>query len=236
MNAQLSERYALVGGTRRYVVRSATAASVPAASNNGVWEAALASGASLSNDTILCVESITGGAIEVRPVAYRSYFEARSRGGQRMRPLAVSGFIADAGRILVGRRPSDVTQYPGLLEAIPSGSIDRIEGDGSVDPNAALLRELAEEAGIEEQFAALGQALLIHDLFEDMFDLCYRIYLSISMQDAMVRARRVGHYREISCVGAMDLLAQSDELVPTTLAIVDHLLVRGAFAKKNGAQ
>lgn len=221
-----SANYSILGDPRRYVVRSEGSLLRESGAGGKEWAAARAAGLVLSDEVLLCVESIAGNVIVVRPVSYRTYFEARSRTPERFKPLAVSGYIEENGRLLVGRRPGAVTQYPGRIEAIPSGSIDDAPSDGRVDPEAALLKELEEEAGLATSVAEVGEPLLIRDWKEHTFDLCYRLRLSVPIDEALARAKQVGHYQDPRCARLSELTAQSRDLVPTTLAIVDMLMAR----------
>lgn len=231
MSAKVASSYAVIGGPRRFRVCSSE--RVPPRGEEpeeGVWADEIASGSSLFDAVILCVESIEADVIQVRPVSYRAYFEARNRGGERPRPLAVSGYIRDDERILIGRRPNDVTQYAGWTEAVPSGGVEHIAPDGTVDPEAALLAELEEEAGLAKDVRRLGAPLLIQDRGEDMYDMCYPIELSIPIDQALSRAREAGYYRDLECVDLRALAGRTADLVPTTRAIVDYILGCGPFA------
>lgn len=66
-------------------------------------------------------------------------------------PLGVSGLTTWRGMVLVGKRSTRVSSYPGAMECCPSGSIDSSSfgSEGSIDVQKAILEELFEETGIQ---------------------------------------------------------------------------------------
>jgi hypothetical protein len=65
-------------------------------------------------------------------------------------PISVTGLTTWRGMVLVGKRSTTVSSYPGAMECCPSGSIDgsSVGVDGSIDLEKAILLELVDETGI----------------------------------------------------------------------------------------
>lgn len=223
--------YALVFGPGEISIR--LGAAVPAklsAEESAAWDKARSERRGLFDSLMLEVERLEPGALWVRPASYRAFIAARQVGKRRMRALAVSGFMTDGKRLVTGRRPRHVTQYPGRVEAVPSGSVDRVEPDGTVDSRKALLAELEEEAGLVETADAVGAPLVIIDRVENIVDVCHPIRPKRGLDDAVRKARAVGYYGDVACRDLAALSEAVDALVPTTLAIVHYLLGIGPFA------
>jgi hypothetical protein len=227
--------YALIFGPGEISIRlGETSPAKLSAEESVAWDKARSERRGLFDSLMLEVERLECGELWVRPASYRAFIAARQVGKRRMRALAVSGFMTDGMRLVTGRRPRHVTQYPGRVEAVPSGSIDRIEPDGTIDSRKALLAELEEEAGLIETEDAVDAPLLILDRMENIVDVCHPIRPQRGLDDAVRKARAVGYYGEVACRDLAALSDAVDELVPTTLAIVHFLLGVGPFAHAAG--
>lgn len=80
-------------------------------------------------------------------VAYLRDPQLRQKLG--IRPLSLSGVAHTDQAILIGKRSSLVSQYPGWYELAPSGGIDPIAAKGEfIDIKKQALIELEEETGI----------------------------------------------------------------------------------------
>lgn len=125
------------------------------------WEQAVrASAGRLFNGRIAVVRSMTPQAIEVELTEYRRLVAARRDAAiaarLALRPLAVSGLLACADGVVVGRRGAVNTDAVGAWELAPSGGIDAAglaPGD-RVDPVRQLLTECEEELGLGAEHLA----------------------------------------------------------------------------------
>lgn len=156
-----------------------------AANVNVAWDSALARRPHLSDGEILVVDRIVAERdaliVEVARTRYRRFIAQRSGLALGLRPLGVSGVTIVHGPtgesgIVLGRRTSSVTQYPGCWELVPSGGLpaSRAALDGAVDAPGQLLEELAEEVGVKPR-AALVPLGLVEDLDEGVLDLCFLV-------------------------------------------------------------
>ncbi len=189
------------------------------------WEAARASRPSLFDGEILSV--LTWGSsrsltsIECTVVPYSWFFAARADATLSLpvRLLGVSGAVEVDGGFLIGRRSPDVTEYPGTLELASSGAIDRsaLGDDGTVSWRAAFADELREEVGVHGgEIRCLG---LVHDRDHDVFD------IACVVEGAEWAGGGSDEYASVEVVGLDDLVARADQLVPSSAAIVELLVV-----------
>jgi hypothetical protein len=160
--------------------------------------------------------------------------------GLAIRPVGVSGLtLTRDGWIMLAKRSASVTQYPGRLELLPSGGIDdaHLKDGGVVDHHAALLQELAEEAGVASCLCDFVQDLsLIEDDDDPVVDLCSVIALTIDRQTVASGFPRSAEYEEPLFMRPRELAdfaARSKPvMVPTTLALLQNIrerLDRGAL-------
>jgi len=193
------------------------------------WREAQRENERLFDAPLLAVEGILDREIRVRRTSYRHFVAGRAGVGRPVKPLAVSGFVREGSRLLIGRRPAGVTQYPCWWEAVPSGSIDRLGERGEADPVSALLAELEEETGIVAHRADLGDPALVFDRIEQVYDLCYEIAPRAGIDRMYAAARDRGHYTEVALLSFDEVRRRAENVVPTTLAIVGlhHRAQRG---------
>jgi len=184
--------------------------------------------ATLVNNPLLVMHSFARSGAGCRVVGhylgYKNYFIGREQPllHQGIRPVGVSGITvrqkAGGVEVLLARRSETVTAYPGWRELVPSGSLDHTarRHDGSVDVAAALLTELAEEAGLPAtSVRAVTVVALIFDTVDGVYDVGCRIevdevdYLGASVE-----------YGQLEWVRLAELEAVADELVPTSRALL----------------
>jgi hypothetical protein len=145
----------------------------------------------------------------------------------------VSGLVVTRdGGWLFGRRGTQVTQYPGYLESVPSGTLDeralagRPAATGTeLDPVVCLLAELAEEAGIDEAAVTEVQPLGVFlDVDENTVDLGYLLRLRVSVSDlgsVLGRGSSPLEYEELQAFSEseVDRLMAGSAVVPTSKAL-----------------
>ncbi|MBF0497671.1 MAG: hypothetical protein HQK58_14025 [Deltaproteobacteria bacterium] len=164
------------------------------------------------------------------------FFWAQRRGlvlHRRLCPLSVSGVIIldieGEQTVVLGRRSSIVEQYSGVWEFIPSGSIDRraIKESGNIDYTGQLLLELEEEIGIGvNQIKAMKPLGLIHDLVDDVIDVCLALELEPGWNELHPALSLSPEYDEVLLAPAKEvqtMVADGMRLVPTSLGILDLL-------------
>jgi 8-oxo-dGTP pyrophosphatase MutT (NUDIX family) len=195
-----------------------------------LWEQERRVRPGLVDGSVISVSAVDGDRVVTRPCSYR-LFVARERDTAlrerlAVRALGVSGALLigsdDGARsVLLGRRSTDVTEYGGAWELVPSGGIEpaRAGRDGAVDVESALLAELEEEAGIQRDTVVDVVPLgLVHDIAQDVYDVC----LALRVREAP--PERLSEYEESVLVPAHDarawLDAQKRAVVPASRALL----------------
>ncbi len=201
---------------------------------DALWAAEQASRAGqrdeLFDGTILSVSSHSAGAIACQPLSYRFFWAQRKDSGLQRKlkrtALAVSGFTTMSDKVLIGRRNPTVTQYPGRLELIPSGSVDLrfVRDDRSVDYRSCLIEELCQELNSMAKISSITPLALALDRAELTMDVCLKVVLPpfsvipLSSQE----------YSEITLIPQSDLqnfLAKHRcEFVPVSAALIEFSL------------
>jgi len=222
----------------RVVADPALAAGAPpldaalAARVDALFEAERARrGGALWNGALLAFVAREGSLVRGRFVEYKRFLAQRLdpslAAALDVVPLAVGGLLRRAGAVAFGRRPGDVTQYPGFLELAPSGGLGRSSAlrDGTIDFRRQLLDELEEETGISRAAVLRVEPFaLVRD--QGVLDLVAEIDLFPDAEAAAARA--ADRYRALEWIGEADLPAfaarRRAEIVPGSLAA---LRVRG---------
>ncbi|MSP59278.1 MAG: HAD family phosphatase [Myxococcales bacterium] len=205
---------------------------------DATWAAAVSERPGLRDGEIVALTSWRasgdGVHVDAELTHYRRFLAQRRGIPVGVHPLGVTAVTRLTGRgddrLVLGRRASGVTQYPGCWELVPSGGIARrrVATDGSVDVEGQVLEELEEELGVpSEQVMAIVPVGLIEDLDDGVVDLCYRIDV-----DADEEAVRRGILRHLEYI-AVELLppaevvafctGRGEGMVPTVPALIDLL-------------
>lgn len=146
-------------------------------------------------------------------------------------PVGVSGVsVLRTGNrewAVVARRAHHMTQYPGYLELVPSGTIDAAfaRPEGNVDIEGKLLEEFEEETTLSrvcvKSIATIG---LVFDIDDNNYDVCCRLELECDRAALEKGIIASGEYLEPQLVAwdALDRFAHDhqDDMIPSSLAIV----------------
>ena len=139
-------------------------------------------GGSLTNGTILNLGLINKVGerlvLKCHAIEYKHLLAQRSGLELGITPLAVSGityYQSDDQKVfLLAKRSDKVTQFPGMFELVPSGSIDVSvinSATSEVDFKGQLIKELEEEIGVDEdQVINSREFCLVRDE-ENVFDI-----------------------------------------------------------------
>lgn len=145
----------------------------------------------LTDGEILCYAGhrTNGGMLEVDVfISKYRYFLARFQDQSipvRVTPLGISGLLLDSeGKTLAARR-TEVTEYPGQLELVPSGGMDVTNVIlGRADFELQILEELEEETGIcGSAVTQVSAFCLIGDAVHGVMDLGCVITLGTKLKN-----------------------------------------------------
>lgn len=192
----------------------------------------------LHNGTVFAVSGFEdkSGDIGVSgyPVPYKDFLAEHTDQSIHLgiRPVGVSGLllVQDAQNVryvVFARRKTTVTQWPGRLELVPSGSIDaeQPKTDGIVSYEMQIVGELMEEAGVSptDVMSVKGFAL-VYDPHDRVYDICCRIELSLRKEALGKSFRDSAEYEQPVFVPYRELeqfaVSHEEEIVPTSLALL----------------
>ena len=138
-------------------------------------------------------------------------------------PLAVSGVCQNAeGAVLLAQR-SDVTEYQGRSEFVPSGGISERHGsDRTVAFKDQLVEEFVEETGQSvDAVTSIEKLALVRDLHHNVVDICCVVGTNLRSD---MEFRHSAEYCAMEWVLPSQLAV--NRLVPTSVAILDVLNAR----------
>jgi len=200
------------------------------------WQRAVEeSGGQLFNGTFLNLISYklteTGLRALTHFAEYKYFYVHRLRPklGLRVKAIGVSGItLVEGDMALVARRGESMTQYPGLLELVPSGTVDRscADEDGTVRYEAKLLEELREETGV--LFSRVEEVrgfAFTHDRVDNSYDACCLVRLGVRGQDMLDAFDAGDEYTEPRLVHVTELPAfverHEGDIMPVTKGLVE---------------
>lgn len=192
----------------------------------------------LFNGTVLNTSTIAYDGehikISAHNISYKDFLAERHDPSLKfgIRSIGVSGIllVQDAQKlvyVVFASRKMTVTQWPGRLELVPSGSIDarHVDSFGTVSYKKQILEELAEEVGINEKDVktATGFAL-VYDARERVYDICCVVEVSLQKEDLERMFKDSMEYERPVYVLYEDLpqfiSKHKEEIVPTSLALL----------------
>jgi hypothetical protein len=149
-----------------------------------------------------------------------------------IRPIGVSGvlILKEAGTeyVVFAKRTYDVTQYPGFLELVPSGSIDKeyINADKTIDYKSKLLSEFTEETGLSKNSVKdISSFALVLDTDHNVYDIGCKISLNAKKKFIEEKFKDSKEYNNPIFVAVDELSdfikTRPDSIIPTSIALID---------------
>lgn len=136
-------------------------------------------------------------------------------------PVSISGLTLLGNNVIVGKRSSNVTQFPGFYELAPSGGIgkDFIQ-DSRIDIRKQFQQELEEEVGIPaKKVKGFKLFALVHDHQLDLIDICAEIKIKPSALQSISR-----EYSQIMTIPREELSTfmeqHREQFVPLSLLLL----------------
>jgi len=203
-----------------------------------IWDASVQEKAGkLFNGTLLNFISVdkNGETIDIAShfIEYKHFIAQRKDPCLELgiKPIGVSGIIIlkDKGNeyVIFAKRDNNVTEYAGLFELVPSGSIDKecVDANGIIDYSSKMLSEFIEETGLcKEHVKEISGFAFILDTDHNVYDICCKILLELKKE--IVEQRFCSkEYNEPVFVAMNDLdsfiEANVDLIVPTSMALIE---------------
>lgn len=177
-------------------------------------------------------------ALEVTPslligqfIPYKLYIaqlrEPKLRQKLSFYPVCITGYTTDGQSILIGKRASYVTQYPGFWELVPSGGIDMHSvQDNKIDLFLQFQIELREEAGIDlGEIERITPKVLEFDSLNRVYEICAEILIHPRpSKSAVYISKEHQELKWISRKNLLEFLAKcSKEFVPFSAKLLKNL-------------
>lgn len=186
----------------------------------------------LFNGTLLCAHEKTSQGMSSYPITYKEYLASHHHPDYPFRHAvcAVSGYILYRNQILFGVRSSNVLNYEGYIELVPSGGIDEraILENQQVCFKTALIHEFEEETSFPATFIQkIEPKGLIYCPENHLYDICCLIQL---YPDAPIDCSiSTEEYSDLFWVPLIKLKSfvndNKSKLIPTSLAIIEQNLI-----------
>jgi len=178
---------------------------------------------SMFNAPKTLVTGIEGNVLSTRQADYKEVFYRLSNPKSNAMPVGVTGIVVDAdNNVIIGRRAESTSQYMGLWETAPAGSIDQWDEHNTIENQ--LLTELNEELGIsKDSVAKLGMLGLIKDLAHNQLDFVYVICTRQPLKTLTMQIAEYSEHRILPLTSAVRLAA-SKEAVPLMLPLLEGAL------------
>lgn len=136
-------------------------------------------------------------------------------------PVSVSGLTLLGKNVIIGKRSSNVTQFPGFYELAPSGGVGRdFIQENRIDIRKQFQQELEEEIGIPaKKVKGFKLFALVHDHQLDLIDICAEIKVKPSALQTI--SREYSQIMTIPCEELPAFLEQNKEqFVPLSLLLL----------------
>jgi len=145
--------------------------------------------------------------------------------------IGVSGMIIIKEKnekyVLFSTRSSKINEYPGYLELVPSGNMDKSckRNDGTVDFKSKLINEFEEETGLSStNINEIKTLCLVMDSINRVYDVCCWIDVNMSRNNVLAGFKKVSEYENPKLVKFNELSnfveANRQKIIPTSLAII----------------
>ena len=130
----------------------------------------------LYNGKFLNVNGFEKGGLHASLIDYKYYFAQQQDPALasyfNIKPLTITAITLWQDEILIGKRSSKVTQYPGCYELVLSGGVETVHLKDQV------LAELREEAGyLEEDLETIQIKYFVHDVQDELYEVCFELLL-----------------------------------------------------------
>lgn len=166
-------------------------------------------------------------------IEYKQFLAQRKRPDLKLgiKPIGVSGIIVLKDRgddyVVFAKRSNNITEYPGFLELVPSGSIDKecVDANGVVNYQCKLLSEFIEETGLSKEYVKeISGFAFVLDMVHNVYDICCEILLE--MKKELITQKFSSKEYSAPVFVALNNLdsfieANVKSIVPTSMALIE---------------
>lgn len=231
-----------IGKIQMRTIRDPQAEKILAQNQNAIeeiWETALQEkGGNLFNGTLpsfIRVEKKGEDTIEIIShfLEYKQFLAQKKSPALKLgiKPIGVSGIIVLEANgheyVVFAKRADHITEYPGFLELVPSGSIDKeyADANGMVDYRSKLLSEFVEETGLSKDYVKkISGFAFVLDKNHNVYDICCEILLE-AKRELVAHELSSEEYDALVFVAMKDLNSfiktNVGSIVPTSMALIE---------------
>lgn len=160
-----------------------------------------------SSLTISCSES-----------EYKYFLSKKTdKSGTRLAPIGVSGILIDAsGKVLIGKRNNNLSQYANCYEFVPSGSITKETMSDDMFLEQIKI-ELYEETGIQQQHInEISPICFIYDKVNGIFDIGVKLTLKEDLDITLIKSDEYTDLQFLS-IDSLNEFFTCKNIVPTCI-------------------
>ena len=166
-------------------------------------------------------------------IEYKQFLAQRKEPALKLgiKPIGVSGIIIleDKGNkwVVFAKRADNITEYPGFLELVPSGSIDKecADAKGVVDYRSKLLSEFGEETGLSKEYVKrISGFAFVLDINHNVYEICCEILLETEKELVAQKFSSKEYNAPVFiATNNLDNFVKSnvDSIVPTSMALIE---------------
>lgn len=149
----------------------------------------------------------------------------------QINPIGVSGVVMinehNEKYLLFSVRSSEVSEYPGYLELVPSGHIDKsiVRKNRIVDYKSKLIQEFEEETALSVDLINKIRTLgIVMDTVNRVYDICCVLEVNTTRENILVSFKKVSEYVKPEFISYNKLpnfiKSNYHKIIPTSLAII----------------
>lgn len=205
---------------------------------SNLWEKEFKNIKTLENNKILFFEKIDEcdkNLIHVGIVDYKTFFVSllKKNLGIKIHPIGVSGitFINNNNvkYVILGKRSSNVTQYPKFFEMVPSGHLDvsSKNTNNKIEHKIKLIEEFEEETTLSKnKILDISPIGFLRDFKHNSYDICSSIELNCSLNYLKNKLTPCGEYTDFKIISQFELLkfCKKHKIVPTSQTLAEYFI------------
>jgi len=129
--------------------------------------------------------------------------------------------------VVFAKRADNITEYPGFLELVPSGSIDKecADAKGVVDYRSKLLSEFGEETSLSKEYVKrISGFAFVLDINHNVYEICCEILLETEKELVAQKFSSKEYNAPVFiATNNLDNFVKSNvaSIVPTSMALIE---------------
>ncbi|MCV0393554.1 MAG: HAD family hydrolase [Nitrosopumilus sp.] len=149
--------------------------------------------------------------------------------GIKVNQLGVSGVILlNDNKLVFAKRGKFSTEYPGMIELVPSGNIDISDiKDNKIDYISKIKKEFEEEIGISnKQILEVKPLGIVKDNKNKIYDICCRLKIRINENEFLQKFQNSTEYTKPFLIDLKEINTfhnkNIEKIIPTSNAVIEY--------------